>query len=65
MANESIDMGEKLKESTKNLVRKVQMQKNEAAVHLVSVVESVRRTGLYATDIAEIAINHVMGLDKN
>jgi len=64
LANESIDMGERLKTLAESLVRKAQKIKNESAVHLVSIVESVRRTGLYATDIAEIAINQAMDMDK-
>lgn len=64
-ANASIDMGEKLKNEAQDLVKKIQRQRNGSAVHLVSIIESVRRTGLYATDISEIAINYVMGLEKN
>jgi phosphate uptake regulator len=64
LANESIDMGEKLKSLAKNLVSRAQRQKNQSAIHLVSIVESIRRAGLYGTDIAEIAINNVMSIEK-
>ena len=61
-ANETIDMSTKLNRASDALMKRIRDQESEAVVSLASIIESVRRTGLYATDISEIAINYISSL---
>lgn len=61
-ANDAIDMSDKLNRISDTLMKKIKEQEGEVVVSLGSIIESVRRTGLYATDISEIAINHIFSL---
>lgn len=63
LANLTIDMGERLKGTCQALVGRVQKSRGPPSIHLVGIIESIRRFGLYGADIAEIAINHVMSRD--
>jgi phosphate uptake regulator len=58
-ANEAIDLSNKLNKASDALMKKVRDQESDVVVSLSSIIESVRRTGLYATDISEIAINYI------
>jgi phosphate uptake regulator len=59
-ANDAIDLGVKLNRVSDSLMRRIRDQEGEVVVSLSSIIESVRRTGLYATDISEIAINYIL-----
>ncbi len=61
-ANEAIDLSEKLSRVSDVLMKKIREQESDVVVSLASIIESVRRTGLYATDISEIAINYIFSL---
>ncbi len=61
-ANEAIDLSEKLSRVSDALMKKIREQESDVVVSLASIIESVRRTGLYATDISEIAINYIFSL---
>lgn len=61
-ANEAIDLSEKLGRVSDVLMKKIREQESDVVVSLASIIESVRRTGLYATDISEIAINYIFSL---
>ena len=61
-ANESIDMSTKLNRASDTVMKKIREQESDVVVSLASIIESVRRTGLYATDISEIAINYISSL---
>jgi phosphate uptake regulator len=61
-ANDTIDMSTKLNRASDSLMRKIRNHEGEDVVPLASIIESVRRTGLYATDISEIAINYISSL---
>ncbi len=60
LANEAVDRAEALQKLADGLTHRVGTHKGEELLALGSIVESIRRTGGYATDIAEIAINHMM-----
>jgi hypothetical protein len=47
-----------------NLIGKVAGTKSTVAVPLAYIIESIDRTGFYGTDIAEIAINHIVATEK-
>ena len=59
-ANEAIDLRDKLNRMSDSLMKKIREQEGDVVVSLSSINESVRRTGLYATDISEIAINYIL-----
>ena len=59
-ANEVIDRVHHLAEQRPNLVAELATKKARLAVGLAYVLESIERTALYATDLAEIAINHAV-----
>lgn len=59
-ANEAIDHAAGLQKITDSLMHRVATRKGEELLALGAIVESIKRTGGYATDIAEIAINHVV-----
>jgi phosphate uptake regulator len=61
-ANEAIDMSDKLNRMSDTLMKRIREQEGEVVVSLASIIESVKRTGLYATDISEIAINYIFSL---
>jgi phosphate uptake regulator len=61
-ANEAIDLSDKLNRKSDALMKKIREQESDVVVSLASIIESVRRTGLYATDISEIAINYILSL---
>jgi phosphate uptake regulator len=61
-ANEAIDLSDKLNKMSDMLMKRIREQESEVVVSLTSILESVRRTGLYATDISEIAINYIFSL---
>jgi phosphate uptake regulator len=61
-ANEAIDLRDKLNRTSDSLMKKIREQESDVVVSLASIIESVRRTGLYATDISEIAINYIFSL---
>lgn len=61
-ANEAIDLSDKLSRMSDLLMKKIREQESDLVVSLASIIESVRRTGLYATDISEIAINYIFSL---
>jgi phosphate uptake regulator len=58
-ANEAIDLSGKLIRASDNLTKKIKNEESDVVVLLSSIIESVRRIGLYATDISEIAINYI------
>ena len=61
-ANEAIDLSDKLNKASDSLMKKIRHQESDVVVFLTSIIESVRRAGLYSTDIAEIAINYIFSL---
>ncbi|UCE72989.1 MAG: phosphate uptake regulator PhoU [Methanomassiliicoccales archaeon] len=61
-ANEAIDLSDKLNKMSDMLMKRIREQESDVVVSLTSILESVRRTGLYATDISEIAINYIFSL---
>jgi phosphate uptake regulator len=61
-ANLAIDLSDRLNKVCDGLMKKIRNQESDVVVSLTSIIESVRRTGLYATDISEIAINYIFSL---
>lgn len=61
-ANLAIDLSDKLNKVCDGLMKKIRNQESDVVVSLTSIIESVRRTGLYATDISEITINYIFSL---
>ncbi|UCG67928.1 MAG: phosphate uptake regulator PhoU [Thermoplasmata archaeon] len=61
-ANEAIDLSDKLNKASDLLMKRIREQESDVVVSLSSIIESVRRTGLYATDISEITINYILSL---
>ena len=59
-ANRAVDRAHELQKLVDSLAHRVATHKGEELLALGSVVDSIQRTGGYATDIAEIAINHVL-----
>jgi len=59
-ANEVIDTVHRLVEERANVLAELATKKGRVAVGLAYVLESIERTALYATDLAEIAINHAV-----
>ncbi|MEW5936731.1 MAG: phosphate uptake regulator PhoU [Candidatus Thermoplasmatota archaeon] len=59
-ANGAIDMAERLVGRVRRLSKRVLDEDVEIAVPLSAILSSIERTGSYAGDIGEIAINHVM-----
>lgn len=62
--NKAIDFSKNLMKIRENLVGKVAGTKSTVAVPLAYIIESIDRTGFYGTDIAEIAINHIVATEK-
>lgn len=59
-ANAVIDTVHRLVEERAHVLAELATKKGRIAVGLAYVLESIERTGLYATDLAEIAINHAV-----
>jgi phosphate uptake regulator len=59
-ANGAVDRGAGLQRMVDGLTHRVAVRKGEELLALGAIVDSISRTGGYATDIAEIAINHVI-----
>jgi phosphate uptake regulator len=59
-ANNSIDLVDKLLTATEELMTEILQHRGKLMLALAYIVESIRRTGLYATDISEIAINYTI-----
>lgn len=59
-ANKAADEGEKLQKMVEALTHRVAVYKGEELLALSAIVDSISRTGGYAIDIAEIAINHLL-----
>jgi hypothetical protein len=63
-ANNAIDLAEKLTEVCGELMEEILKYEGTTAISLAYIVESIRRTGFYATDISETAINHIITLTE-
>ncbi len=59
-ANASIDMREKLEAMNDKLMKVVKEERKVDVTGLSYILESISRTGSYATDISEISINYIM-----
>jgi len=59
-ANEAVDRAQDLEKTLDALTHRVAAHKGEELLALGEVMDSIRRTGGYSADIAEIAINHVL-----
>ena len=63
LANRTIDRAEDLEELTNNGISTISSGKSGQSVAIAGMMGSVRRTGMYASDIAEIAINNQINLN--
>lgn len=59
-ANDAIDRAQRIHAQKRALVHELMDLKGPTAVALAYIVESVERTASYGSDVAEIAINHVV-----
>ncbi len=59
-ANSAIELREDLSDINDRLMGKVKEEKKENLTPLSYILESISRTGSYATDISEISINYIM-----
>ena len=59
-ANDSIDMRERLEKINDKLMKTVKEERKVDVTPLSYTLESISRTGSYATDISEISINYIM-----
>ncbi len=59
-ANRAINMREGLLKKDDDLMVKIKAEKKENVTPLSYIIESISRTGSYATDISEIGINYMM-----
>ena len=59
-ANAVIDSAQQVTRERQKILREVATKRGRLAVSLAYVLESLERSALYATDIAEIAINHAV-----
>ena len=62
LANRTIDRAETLDELTNNGITTISGGKSGQSVAIAGMMDSVMRTGMYASDIAEIAINNQVNL---
>src|SRR3990170_509476 len=62
-ANAAVDRGAGLQRMVDNLTHRVAARRGEELLALGAIADSIHRTGSYATDVAEIAINHVLSQD--
>jgi phosphate uptake regulator len=60
-ANTAIDQTEQLQNLCDNILKEILKLDSTIAISLAYIIESMRRSGMYATDISEIAINHIVG----
>ncbi len=60
LANAAVDRADGLQKLVDALTHRVATRKGEELLALGAIVDSIHRTGGYATDIAETAINHVL-----
>ncbi len=58
LANTTIDMTDELKVSYNDGISETSGTKPDVAIAIAGVMDSIKRTGMYASDIAEIAINN-------
>ena len=58
--NESIEMRTDLLEKNDELMNQIKQEEKENVTPLSYIIESISRTGSYATDISEIGINYMM-----
>ncbi|MFW5953617.1 MAG: PhoU domain-containing protein, partial [Candidatus Natronoplasma sp.] len=58
--NEAIDLRDELVDKNDQLMSQVKQEKKEKVTPLSYILESISRTGSYATDISEIGINYMM-----
>jgi phosphate uptake regulator len=63
-ANEAVDSQEILRDLTERLSQEVRGASGVQMLSLATVVDSISRIGGYASDIAEVAINHVIGREE-
>jgi len=59
-SNRAIDMRKRLEELNEELMKDVKEEQKEYVPPLSYIIESISRTGSYATDISEISINYIM-----
>lgn len=59
-ANSAIDQTNKLEQLCDEALKDILKLDSNIAIALAFIIESMRRTGMYATDISEIAINHIV-----
>ncbi len=59
-ANHSIDMRKKLDKINDELMKNIKEEHREDVAPLSYIIESISRTGSYASDISEISINYIM-----
>jgi phosphate uptake regulator len=60
-ANNAIDLTSKLNELCEVSLKDILKLDSSIAISLAYMIESMRRSGMYATDISEIAINYIVG----
>jgi phosphate uptake regulator len=58
LANEVVDMAQRVTKEREKVLRELLTKRGRMAVALGYVLESLERSSLYASDLAEIAINH-------
>ncbi len=58
--NEAIEMRKELLKKNDRLMSEIKQEKKENVTPLSYIIESISRTGSYATDISEIGINYLM-----
>jgi phosphate uptake regulator len=63
-ANGAVDAQETLRRMTEKLSKEVRGASGIQMLPLATVVDSISRIGGYASDIAEVAINHVIGREE-
>jgi phosphate uptake regulator len=59
-ANQVIDASERVARERERILRELTATRSRVAVALAYVLESLERSSLYASDLAEIAINHAV-----
>jgi len=59
-SNQAIDMRKRLDELNEELMKDIKEEQKEYVTPLSYIIESISRTGSYATDISEISINYIM-----
>ena len=59
-ANEVIDAGERIRRDREKILNELGSKRGRIAVALAYILESLERSAFYASDLAEIAINHAI-----